>query len=76
MVRLTPGTSARIEDNQRGVHVPGIRWLTQEHRRAGKMTPSLVLYLKDTIDLNHGVRIRRRIFRITVRLEQKRGWTI
>jgi len=29
-----------------GVQVPGIRWLTQEHRRVGKLASSLVIYLK------------------------------
>ena len=66
LAKYKPGQIRRwIEDNQRGVHVQGIRWLTQEYRGAGKLASSLVVYLKERIDLNHGVRIGRRIFRIT-----------
>jgi len=53
------------EDNHRGVEVQGIRWLTQEHRRIGKLAYSLVIHLKEKIDLNHRLRIGRRHFRIT-----------
>jgi len=65
--KFKPGQIRRWieEDNHRGVQVQGIRWLTQEHRRVGKLASSLVIYLKEKIDLNHRLRIGRRLFRIT-----------
>ena len=53
-----------IEDNQ-GTQILGIRWLVKEDRRAGKLAHSLVIYLKDKVNINQGVRMRRKIFRTT-----------
>ena len=51
--------------HQEGVTILGIRWLLQETRRTGKAASSLVIYLKEGININKGVRMGRRIFRTT-----------
>ena len=43
----------------------GIRWLVGETRRTAKFASFLVIYMKNQIDLNKGLRIGRRIFRTT-----------
>ena len=43
----------------------GTRWLVQEHRWVGKLASSLVIYMKEGIDLNSGLQIGRRISRTT-----------
>ena len=53
------------EDNKGKAQVMGIRWLIQENRREGKQASSLVIYLKERIDLNIGLRMGRKFFRIT-----------
>jgi len=42
-----------IEEDYKGTEaqIVGIRWLTQEHRRAGKLASSLAIYMKDKMDL-------------------------
>ncbi|KAF8430832.1 hypothetical protein BGX38DRAFT_1263559 [Terfezia claveryi] len=67
--KFKPGQMRRwIEEDNKltGVQILGIRWLTQEHRRAGKMASSLVIYMKDRINLDQGLRMGRRLFRTTV----------
>ncbi|KAF8446582.1 hypothetical protein BGX38DRAFT_1270963 [Terfezia claveryi] len=67
--KFKPGQMRRwIEEDNKltGVQILGIRWLTQEHRRAGKMASSLVIYMKDRINLDQGLRMGRRFFRTTV----------
>lgn len=52
-------------DNQK-VQIWGIRWLLQqEERRIGKSASSLVIYLAKDIDIRHGLRLGRKIFRTT-----------
>ncbi|KAF8448215.1 hypothetical protein BGX38DRAFT_1270422 [Terfezia claveryi] len=66
--KFKPGQMRRwIEEDNKltGVQILGIRWLTQEHRRAGKMASSLVIYMKDRINLDQGLRMGRRLFRTT-----------
>jgi len=50
-------------DNKGGVQVQGIRWLVGEHRRVGKLASSLVMYVKEKVDLSHGLRMGRKLFR-------------
>ncbi|KAF8426118.1 hypothetical protein BGX38DRAFT_1279077 [Terfezia claveryi] len=67
--KFKPGQMRRWieEDNKStGVQILGIRWLTQEHRRAGKMASSLVIYMKERINIDQGLRMGRRFFRTTV----------
>ena len=52
-----------IEEDNKGITVLGIRWLLQEPRRAGKAASSLVIYMKEGININKGFRMGRRIFR-------------
>lgn len=61
------------EDNRGNVPILGIRWLLKEGRRAGKLA-SLVIYLKNEVDINHGARMGRRIFRITRHDWERQGW--
>jgi len=64
--KYKPGEMRRwVEEDNRGIQILGIRWLIQEHRRAGKLASSLVIYMKEKINLNHGLRMGRRIFRTT-----------
>jgi len=61
-----PGEMRRsIEEDNKGIgaRTLGIRWLIQEHRRAGKLASWLVIYLKGGIDLNRGLGMGRRVFR-------------
>jgi len=52
------------EDNKgTGAQLLRIRWLTQEHRRAGKLASSLVIYVKEKIDLGQRLRMGRKLFR-------------
>ncbi|KAF8458711.1 hypothetical protein BGX38DRAFT_1265022 [Terfezia claveryi] len=67
--KFKPGQMRRWieEDNKStGVQILGIRWLMQEHRRAGKMASSLVIYMKERINIDQGLRMGRRFFRTTV----------
>ena len=52
---------------QQSIQILGIRWLLQKQRRVGnlKVASSLVIYLKDSIDTNQGVRMGRRILLTT-----------
>ncbi|KAF8433847.1 hypothetical protein BGX38DRAFT_1275891 [Terfezia claveryi] len=64
-----PGQMRRwIEEDNKltGAQIVGIRWLTQEYRRAGKLASSLVIYMKEKINLDQGLRMGRRFFRTTV----------
>ncbi|KAF8447008.1 hypothetical protein BGX38DRAFT_1270643 [Terfezia claveryi] len=66
--KFKPGQMRRWieEDNKStGVQILGIRWLMQEHRRAGKMASSLVIYMKERINIDQGLRMGRRFFRTT-----------
>lgn len=45
------------EGNKGNVSILGIRWLLKEHRRAGKLASSLVIYLKDSVDINRGLEV-------------------
>ena len=57
-----PGQMRRwIQEDNKGVTILGIRWLLHETRRMGKAASSLVIYLKEGININKGVRIGRRI---------------
>jgi len=63
-----PGQYRRWIENYKwrfGVQVSGIRWFTQEQRGIGKKASSLVIYLKEKIDSNQGLRIGRKLFRTT-----------
>ena len=56
----------RIEEDNRGkAKILGIRWLVRQDRRTGRSASSLVIYMKNMIDLNKGLRMGRRIFRTT-----------
>jgi len=66
--KYKPGQMRRwIEEDNKGTgaQILGIRWLTQEHRRVGKLASSLVIYMKESIDLNQGLRMGRKLFRTT-----------
>lgn len=54
-----------IEEHNKDTTVLGIRWLLQEPRRVGKAASSLVLvvYMKEAIKTNKGVRMGRKILR-------------
>ena len=54
-----------IQGDNKGITILGIRWLLHETRRMGKMASSLVIYLKEGININKGVRMGRRIHRTT-----------
>jgi len=56
-----------IEEDNKGTRaqILGIRWLTQEHRRVGKLAPSPVTYMKERIGLNQGLCMGRKLFRTT-----------
>ena len=55
------------EDNQGSIQILGIRWLVQGDRMAGrgKLVSSLVVYLKDKVNIKRGIRMKRKIFRTT-----------
>lgn len=55
-----------IEEDNQGIQILGIRWLVKGDRRAGKLAPSLVIYLKDKANINRGVHMGRKIFRTTM----------
>ena len=65
--KYKPGQMRRwiAEGNQGGAQILGIRWLVQEHKRGGKLASSLVIYLKDSVVVNRGLRMGRKIFRTT-----------
>ena len=52
------------EDNKGRAQILGIRWLVGENRRTGKLASSLVIYMKNKIDLNERLRMGR-FFRTT-----------
>ncbi|KAF8440671.1 hypothetical protein BGX38DRAFT_1144485 [Terfezia claveryi] len=54
-----------IEEDNKTVQIQGIRWFLKEDRRIGKLASSLVIYMTETIDLTHGLRMGRRLFRTT-----------
>ena len=55
-----------IEEHNKGTaQILGIRWLVGEDRRTGKTASSMVIYMKNKIDLNKGLRMGRRFFRTT-----------
>ena len=54
-----------LEEDNKGTQILGIRWLLQEPRRVGKVASSLVIYLRDAIDINFGLRMGRKILRAT-----------
>ena len=53
------------EDNRGSALILGLWWLVREYRRTGKSASSLVIYMKNKVDLNKGLRMGRRIFRTT-----------
>ena len=53
------------EDNKGSAQILGIQWLVKEDRRTGKSASSLVIYMKNKIDLKEGLRMGRRLFRTT-----------
>ena len=57
--KYKPGQMRRWieEDNQGSIKFLGTRWLLPEDRRTGKLASSLVIYLKDKIDINRGIRM-------------------
>ena len=66
--KYKPGQMRRWiqEDNPTGApKIIGIRWLLQDHRRVGKLASSLVVYLDESVIVNKGLRMGRRIFRTT-----------
>jgi len=54
-----------VKEDNRDIRIQGIRWLTREHRRAGKSACSPVVYLEGRVDLNRGLCMARKIFRTT-----------
>ena len=66
--KYKPGQMGRWieEDNQGSIKFLGTRWLLSAERRTGKLASSLVIYLKDKIDINRGIRMVRRVFRTTL----------
>ena len=72
-----PGTMRRwIEEDNKGVEVMGIRWLTREHW-PGKVASSLVTYMKSAMEIGK-LRMGRKLFHATIydwdRVSTKRGW--
>ncbi|RPB27267.1 hypothetical protein L211DRAFT_897332 [Terfezia boudieri ATCC MYA-4762] len=64
--KYKPGLMRRwIEEDNKTAQIQGIRWLLKEDRRIGKLASSLVIYMTETIDLTHGLRMGRRLFRTT-----------
>ena len=54
-----------LAEDTRGIQILWIRWLLQEPRMVGKEASSLVIYLRDTVDTNRGLRMGRKILRTT-----------
>ncbi|RPB18908.1 hypothetical protein L211DRAFT_899508 [Terfezia boudieri ATCC MYA-4762] len=55
--KYKPGLMRRwIEEDNKTAQIQGIRWLL---RRIGKLASPLVIYMTETIDLTHGLRMGR-----------------
>ena len=65
--KFKPGQMRRWieEDNIGDVQIVGIRWLLQEHRRVGKLASSLVIYVNQSVTVERGLCMGRRIYRTT-----------
>ena len=64
LTKYKPGQMRRWveEDSQGSIQILGIRWLVQEHRGAEELASLLVIYVKESINLNSGVRMGRRLY--------------